>query len=360
MVLLPILAFIIICLFILEKYSLRNAFKGVDYDIRPSGTLFEADEEFSLITTITNTKRLPLEFLRTGELMPDGITLPDGEFEITPGDRGMAFVSDTYLMPRQKLTRTLKATLPKRGLYYFLGATLTVGSFLGLSEKKKELHLMREVVVPPKPVEVKKLNNLLGKYIGDISVYMFLLEDPILTIGFRDYTERDPMRSICWKQTARSGKLMVKNFDHTLDLTATVILNLDSKKADGLETVFSMARTVCEFLEGMEISYRFVTNASVARTMGRSVIYDGFGGDHFASILELLGRVTYTSFESLQNMLAKIVKGAEPGRSHILLTPEITDTDSLLLHRLRVRTGREALVLTPETLKDETEVSQAV
>jgi len=328
----------------------------VDYDIKPSGRLIEADEEFSLITTITNTKRLPVEFLRTGELVPDNITLPGGKVELSQGQRGSELLSDTYLMPRQKLTRTRKVTLPKRGQYYFRGATLTAGSFLGLSEIKKDFHLVREVVVPPKPVKTSDLKDLLGRYIGDISVYMFLLEDPILTIGFRDYTEHDPMRAICWKQTARLGKLMVKNFDHTLDLTATVILNLDSRKTNGHETVFSMARSVCEFLEAMEISYRFVTNASVARSMGRSVIPDGFGGDHLGTILELLGRMTYTSFEGLANTLAKIVKGAEPGRSHILLTPEDTDSVSMFLHKLRVRTGRDVLVLTPESLNDETEM----
>jgi len=356
----PILAFIVIGLFFLEKYSIKYASKGMDYDIVPSGTLVEADEEFSLVTTITNSKRLPVGFLRTGELMPDGIALLGGEFEITPGDRGGAFVSDTYIMPRQRLTRTLKAALPKRGLYHFRGATLTVGSFIGLSEKTKDFHLLREVVVPPKPVETREFKGLLGRYIGDISVYMFLLEDPILTIGFRDYTEHDPMRSICWRQTARLGKLMVKNFDRTLDLTATVIMNLDSSVVEGLEAVFSMARTVCEYLDTMEVPYRFVTNASVAATMGRAVIPDGFGGDHLVSVLELLGRATYSNFESQANMLARIAKGAEPGRSHILLTPEVTPPVSTLLHKLRVRTGREVLVLTPETLNEEAEMSTAV
>ena len=358
MTLLPLLIIIIIGLFFLEKYSIKHAFDGIDYDINPNRTLIEIDEVFTLETVITNTKRLPVEFLRTGEIMPDDISLVGGEFETITCDRGNTFISDTYLMPRQKLTRTLKATLPHRGRYFFRGATLTAGSFLGLSKEIKEFHLTREVVLPPKPLETPELKQLLGKFIGDVSVNRFIMEDPVLTIGFRDYTERDPMRSISWRQTARFGKLMVKNYDYTLDLTVTVILNLETAKRERLEKTFSLTRTVCDFLEAAEIPYRFVTNATIDGTNSKAIIPDGFGGDHLVSVLRLLGMATYNTFESFENMLAKIAKGAEAGRAHILLTPEITPSTTPFLYKLRARAGREVLVITPEIMKDlETETS---
>lgn len=352
MVLLPILIIIVAGLYFLEKYSIKHIFDGIGYDIKPSGTLFEIDEAFTLETTITNTRRLPVDFLRSGEIMPDDITLLGGEFTISAYPRGSALISHTYLMPRQKIKRTLKASLPRRGNYFFRGATLTAGSFLGFAEKNKEFHLTREVVAPPKPVATPELTQLLGRFIGDISVNRFIMEDPVLTIGFRDYTDRDPMRSICWKQTARLGKLMVKNYDHTLDLTVTVILNTDSADKEGLETVFSLARSACDFLEASEIPYRLVTNAVVGGTAGRSLIRDGFGGDHALAVLELLARATYNNNESFVNMLARIAHGAEQGRSHILLAPETIPAITPFLYKLRARTGKEVLLITPETLKD--------
>ena len=361
MALLPLLIVIIVGLFFLEKYSIKHAFDGIDYDIEPSSTLIEVDEEFTLETILTNTKRLPVEFLRTAEILPADIVFSGEEFKIVNYQRGAAFISDTYLMPRQKLTRMLKAALPHRGRYFFWGATLTAGSFLGLSEEIKEFHLTREVVLPPKPVETPTLHQLMGRYIGDVSVNRFIMEDPVLTIGFRDYTDRDPMRSISWKQTARFGKLMVKNYDHTLDLTVTVILNVHTSASEELETVFSLTRTVCDFLETSEIPYRLVTNATVDGTAGKSLIPDGFGGDHAVRVLKLLGRATYNYFESFIDMMAKIAHGAEQGRAHILLTPEITQPVYPFLYKLRARTGREVLVITPETLKDlETDIQAAI
>ena len=360
MIFVPILIVIIIGLFFLEKLSIRYAFKGVGYDIKPKSSMVEVDEEFLVETTITNTKRFPVDYLRTAELMPDNICISGGDSELTAVQRGKALISDTYLLPRQKLTRTLKASVPKRGLYYFWGATLTAGSFLGFSERTMDFRFTRVVIAPPKRIVRPELDQLLGRYIGDISVNRFIMEDPILTIGFREYTEQDPMRSICWKQTARFGKLMVKNYDHTLDLTVTIIMNLDSAKTAGAETVFSITRTVCDFLETSEVPYRLVTNASVSGTSTNTIIPDGYGGDHYLSTLELLARAKHSVFESMEEMLAKIAKGAEQGRAHILITPEVQYSATAYLYKLRARTGKDVLVLTPESLAESESESAAV
>jgi len=77
--------------------------------------------------------------------------------------------------------------------------------------------------------------------------------------------------------------------------------------------------------------------------------------------LGLLGRVSQNAHDSFREMLAKIAKGAEPGRAHILLTPELTPDVNLFLYKLRARTGRDVLVLTPEmVVVPEKEVPKAV
>ncbi|MCL2425400.1 MAG: DUF58 domain-containing protein [Oscillospiraceae bacterium] len=348
-------------LYVLEKYSTKSAFRGIGYDIRPSRTLVEVDEAFTLETTIINTKWLPVDFLRLGEILPENIKLLDGEFHIASTQRGSALVDYTYLRSRDELKRTFQASIQQRGVYFFWGATLTAGSFSGLSEITKEFHLTREIVVVPKPTENLELKQQLGRFIGEHSVNIFLYEDPILTIGFRDYTEYDPMRAISWKQTARFGKLMTKKFDHTLDLTTTIILNADAVP-DELEALLSMTRTVCDFLEVAETPYRLVTNASITGTARMPVVPDGLGSDHLVAALGLLGRVSQNvTYESFKETLAKIAKGAEHGRAHILLTSELSPDVSPFLHRLRAKTGRNVLMLTPEmVLASEEEVSKAV
>ena len=344
--------------YFLEKYSTKHAFRGIGYDIKPSKTLVEADEQFALETTIINANWLPLDFLRIGEILPDNISLSDKASHVVSTQRGNALIDCTYLGSHEELKRSFKASMPGRGIYFFWGATLTAGSISGLTETTKEFHLTREIVVKPKPIENIELNRQLGRFIGEHSVNIFLYEDPILTIGFRDYTEHDPMRAISWKQTARFGKLMVKKFDHTLDLTMTVLLNTEAAP-DELEVLLSMARTVCDFLETSEIPYKLVTNATiggVART-----IPDGLGAEHLTAAMELLGRISNNIFENFREILARVAKGAEHGRAHILLTSEFSPDINPFLHKLRARTGRNVLILTPDmVVTSEEEALKAV
>ena len=339
-------------LYVIERLSIKDIFRGIGYDIKPSGKMVEIDEEFTLETTITNNKLLPVTSLKTAEFMPEDIAFSEGNFETAAYERGRAFVSDTYLLPRRRLIRRVKVKLPRRGRYFFRGAALTAGSFLGFSKDEKNFYFSREVVLPPKPIKSFVMEKMLGNYLGDVSVTRFIMEDPVLTVGFREYTGREPMRSISWKQTARMGEIMVKNYDHTLDLTVTVIMNVHTSIAnykESLEKLYSMTRTVCEFLETAKTPYRFVTNVITNDgTNWKSVIPDGMGGDHFAVILELLARATYNHFDRFEEMAAKVAHRAEQGRSHILLTPDISPGAEPFLRKLRARTGRKVLILTPD------------
>ena len=80
-----------------------------------------------------------------------------------------------------------------------------------------------EVVVIPPRCENSNVLRTLGGFLGDISVRRFILEDPLLTVGFREYTGREPMKSISWTQSARVGRPLVKQYDHTVDATVTVL-----------------------------------------------------------------------------------------------------------------------------------------
>ena len=53
----------------------------------------------------------------------------------------------------------------------------------------------------------------------------FIMEDPVLRLGYRDYTGREPIKQISWTQTARMGRMMVSCQDYTVERTVTVMLN---------------------------------------------------------------------------------------------------------------------------------------
>ena len=127
------------------------------------------------------------------------------------------------------------------------------------------------------PVSYTHLRELLGSFLGDYSVQRYLYEDPVMTAGYREYTGREPMKQISWKQSAHSMGLMVREYDHTVEPVLTLLLNVETaqeRKEPVLETCYSLARTVCQELEDKGIKYVFCTNAAQAGAVGGSHMVD--------------------------------------------------------------------------------------
>ncbi len=344
-----ILFVLVVAAFLLERFSLEHALDGVTYDTKTLRRLVEPDEDFGVETVLENKSRMPRMYIKMRETVPIEFA-PIGSVESEGTSHTKYLVSTVYLMPRQRLVRTVRGTLPTRGRYFFTGASLLGGDFLGLSDKEEQVQLMKEIVVAPRPIPTENLDKLFGSFIGDISVNRFIHEDPVLTLGFREYTGAEPMRAISWTQTARLNRLMVKNYDHTIDMSVTVILNASydgesENRAECLEWVYSAARSVCQKLEDLGIPYCLLTNVDTYGSSGRQhTIPSGLGNDHFLGILELLGRASYFIAESFDGLIERAANRAEQGRAHILVTPPLKDDAGLTLMKIKRRTGSELMI----------------
>ncbi|MBR5391091.1 MAG: DUF58 domain-containing protein [Clostridia bacterium] len=338
----------------LERWSLFHGMDGVTHRHFPDRPLVDPEEPFHLVTQVKNASRRFVPFVRLRENVPLELIFSDDIFAGLAADgRSNAFSSTLYLMPRQLWQRELEVKLPRRGRYFFRGCSMQGGDFLGLSETVIYQPAQEEIIVAPAPAGDPNLPQLLGGFLGDRSVNRFIMEDPVLTLGFRDYTGREPMKSISWPQSARAGRLMVKNYDHTLELTATVLLSAQTEKTDPLrlqklEQCFSLARSVCETLEKKHIPYRFLSNIVTAGAVSHwSNVGEGLGSAHLSSILEGLGRATYDYVRPFSFTLARAARTAQQGRTHILILPNRSPALEREIRLLEQRTGTQALVLTP-------------
>lgn len=350
---------------VLEGITLYDPLKNVFYSVASSRRSVNEGEPFPIESTVENRGKLPMTFLKVTENLPAEISFidPPRQYTVDLPPDGLRLptrlVSTVYLMPRQKLRREITGSLPKRGRYFLRGADLNGGDFLGLTEQTKSFHAFEEIVVLPKRAGNSPAITALGGFLGDISVRRFILEDPVLTLGFREYTGREPQKQIAWTQSLRTGKLLVKEFDHTLEASVTVLLNVSCSGEDRfsrIEKTFSLARTVCEMLEERRIQYSFLTNAMAAGALGLwKSVTEGLGESHLMAILEGLGRATYDPAERFKQTVERAARMAEQGRSHILITPD-ADPEVLALTRgLSVRTGGELIVVTAEDCIDQTE-----
>lgn len=359
------LILLLVCAALAEEVSCRLAVRGLSYSCLPSRRVVDPGEPFELITVIKNDKWLPLSYLNASQSLPSEIQV-DAALEQERFHQEMASArleSSCYLGPRQKLTRRLAAALPHRGRYFIQNARLTAGDLLGLRTVPTDALQFCEMVVLPAPIDAPDIRNALGGFLGDVSVSRFIFEDPVLTAGVREYTGREPMKTIDWKQSARLSRLMAKKFDYTVDNSITVILNVQQAEHDPalLELCFSLARMAVEQLEQLGIPYRFLTNATTAGSMGLwDEVAEGLGTGHADAILEGLGRATYSATESAETLIDRALSRAERGRAHLFITSLEKDGEAAFLRPLRENADGRLFTMAAESAAREIADAQEV
>lgn len=343
------LAFIAAIVLLLQHLLTDRGLEHIDADHCPDRQVADPDEVFHIDVTLQNRSRRFVPFLRVREQLADGLTAStDTQVVEEHAVRYAAFT--TWLRPRQQMVFHIPVSAPKRGRYPLQQLLLYSGDFLGLKEQAKEFGRFNEVVVAPKEAPSTQLDLLFGGFMGDLSVRRFILEDPVLTLGYREYTGQEPMKMISWSQSARGMGLMVKKNDYTVEPTVSVLLNVETDREDRaelLERCFSLARTVCDMLEKQGVKYSFITNAALAGDFVGSDSGEGLGRRHYYGILEQLGRATYTSHTPAKSLLTKEARRSTAA-GRVFITPCRDDSLAPELNRLREAAGSSLLVLRAE------------
>lgn len=327
----PFLLIFLLTIYAFQVWSRKHALKGIRYDSRLSKKMIEPEEEVELISTVTNESRRFVPFVRMVENLPKGVRPLSKNVQVKEDFLGLgnfSFNSTIYLMPRSRVKRKLRLTFPKRGHYLFQGAELHGGDFIGFFEERKPFKELNELIVYPNPLESPQLHTVMGGFLGDISVRRFMMEDPVLTIGAREYTGRESWNQISWKATARTNKLMVKQYDYTTELVVTAVLDVSPAVGkvihdEEFERCYSLMRSVCQYLEKKNIEFDFASNARLAgMDRDKKHLQSGVGKQHLRGILELLGRASYGTFQTFEKTLESVILPQASARSVIWVMPQ--------------------------------------
>jgi len=96
-----------------------------------------------------------------------------------------------------------------------------------MTQQEKQLSLPCAIDVYPRLLSGEELDAPSSRWQGDLMVKRWIMPDPFMTSGVRDYRQGDPMRDIHWRATARTGQLQVKIRDYTADPRMLVLLNME-------------------------------------------------------------------------------------------------------------------------------------
>ena len=321
---------------------------GLTHQRKFSKKIVEIDEEFEIETIVENKKILPVTFLCIKEMFPSKLIHTTNENT----DAENLHTTTMMILPYQRVIRKFKVSCHHRGRHLFNDVKLIGGDFLGFDTTTKTIEYFQEVVVLPKIVALEEQLIPYGDYCGDVSVKRWIIEDPVLTVGLREYTGYEPLKTIHWSSSLKQGNLMVRTFDYTTDNSVFIILNVECSKLlyhnvenDKIEKCITIARSVIDQLEDAKIPYQFITNATYCGdyTIDQGAS-SGLGPAHYSHLVEGLGRILGYMWSTFEDLLSNLIINNHKYATFVIITPTVLDDYIEHINSLNVSVLRTALI----------------
>lgn len=322
----------VILVLIIELVISRRGAKHITAEVISDKNTAEPDEKITLTVKITNESMGIYPFLRYTVCFPKEVEVHSSQRSFQSPPNLIKVTETAVLLPHRSIEKKIVISIPKRGTYRMGQFTVEAGDFLGMKEYSKAVSIFQAFVIYPRPAEDIETEKVLGGIMGDFSVRRYIFEDPVLISGFREYTGREPMKSISWLQSARTGNLMVKKYDFTSQMSVSVVLDTDGTDDAAAERCFSVARSICDGLEKNGLEYDFSLNADLSGVnCGQHYFAKGQGSRHLYGILSQLGQAEYTCSLKGPELLKRFLESGAGAPGVILIMPKENETSRYMI-----------------------------
>ncbi len=299
----------------------EKVFSKLDYKCEFSKTEVCEGDELLLVETVHNKKLLPVPWLKVDINSSKWLDFANTRSVVAQENR---YVTSSFLLKSyQKTVRRWKVKCLKRGVYTTKNVTLLSGDPLGIGTNSKAVPVNTTLTVYPSVIDFEQLFIQSNYLQGDTIVKRWVVDDPFMVSGTREYTPGDPVNRIHWSATARAGKLMVKKNDYTAQPALTVVLNIQSIEneyhgtvdKDIIELGIKVAATMFDRALKNGVPVRFASNGCVSSEPDNMIFTaESSGMEHVRGLMSILARLELKrnrDFEEYLNNLEKEVAGAD-------------------------------------------------
>ncbi len=220
-----------------------------------------AGQETKLYEVIENRKSMPVPVLEVGFHTRRELDFADVE---NTSVSDYLYKRDVFsVLGRQKITREIPVKCMKRGRYLASDADITTYTLLHRRRYSKAIGTEAEIYVYPKMTDVSEIVTVCERMLGTLQCAKRLYEDPFAFRTIRDYTMDDPMKTINWKASAKTGSLMVNTFDSVQSQKAMIFLDVEDtgilKYEELVEESIALAATLMRRLlrQNIEVGFAF-------------------------------------------------------------------------------------------------------
>lgn len=316
-------------LFVQGRVFQRFVLRHIRYGRRFTAKTCYSGEQVELIEEMSNAKWLPVPWLRVESQLATHLHFQKlDNFSVSSGQVYQNHKSFFSLAPYTKITRTHRITCAKRGWYKLQTVTLTGGDLLGLSSTSEQIPLHGELLVYPKPAQVPVHQLPYHSWQGDQSVKRWIISDPFIIAGVRNYQAGDTYKQINWKATAKTGSLQVHQYDFTADRRLMIYLNVDDAEGmwrsvtdaalieRGIEWAAGAAEAVIQ--QGMEVG--FAANMPVVGTRESVHIEPRGGHEQLLGIFEEMAKLEIERTELFHHLLEREAERGYRERDILMIT----------------------------------------
>ncbi|ARU63500.1 hypothetical protein CBW65_22715 [Tumebacillus avium] len=307
-------------------------------------------EEVEVWTVLENESWLPIPWLELVMGLPSALRVLEGDEERTE----VAY--RTFLLPRQRVQRMHKIRV-KRGMHRLNKAEIQYGDGIGLKGLFEQMHIFGRILVRPRIAEDFEVNLRLQELVGERSVVRWYQEDASRLIGIRSYIQGDPYKAIHWRATARTGELMIKQFDTTSETDFYVVMNVQFFATYWWGTIREVVEQQCRITakmfqdaEAQSFPFGLYTNASWSGAGSLNVPLQNLPCQMDAMLMAL-GDLSYKPNAPFEDVLRNL-RGRLHNRSTlVVITPYWDENIAMEIEMLRSE-GHQLLLIAMDTIAD--------
>jgi len=305
-----------IVVMIQNKWFKTFVFHRLQYSRRfKQATCFQG-EEIEMIEIISNNKRLPLPWLYIESQLEAALQFgKQDNLAVSSGNISQNHQSFFTLKGQMKITRTHKMVPARRGKYRLRTVTMTSGDLFGLSKKVQQIPLKSELTVYPKPFNLLLEDMPYHSWQGEQAVKRFIMADPFVIAGAREYQWGDTFKQVNWKATARVGELQVHQYDYTADRKLMIVLNVDDTEGmwrtitnvDMLEQAISYAAGAAQLAISQGMLAGFAANMKSEDSQESLYMLPGSGEEYWYMMLDAMAGLQLERTEAFGQLLDRFI-----------------------------------------------------
>jgi uncharacterized protein (DUF58 family) len=351
--------FVVVLVVLIQGWLFKHwALKGLQYTRFFSSPAVFQGQDVEMVEWIVNHKLLPIPWLRVESKINENLEFSK-QFNLDI--KHQQFHKSLFtLMPYMKITRRHKVHCKKRGCYFLNSVALTCGDLFGVQEVSCTYSLSVRLLVYPSLIPLDKIPFSSHSWMGDIVVKRWIVEDPFMYSGVREYRSGDPLNNINWKATARVGKLQVHKKDYTANPRLMIYLNLDITEEmwdavtepERIEKGISYAASIAQYAISNGIDTGFGCNGYLIDEPGHPVrILPRSGMSHLTYLFEVMARLVIERQVTFYTFLEEDIVSGITGTDFLFITSYISERMENQIAKLRERGNAvEILYLEPADL----------